>query len=228
MGKTIIITGASRGIGLATAKRFISEGWQVIGTYCNNSIPLKADNFRALKLDLSSSGNIGIIAQNIKENSAKIDVLVNNAGVVLDHDETALDLEKTRKTFEIDVFALMNLTEKLLPQMAEGAHIINIGSGFGSFASPINDRSHSAYRVAKAAVHMYSRTLAFRLKERGIIVSTLDPGWVKTDMGFLGVKETDEEQPDREPMDAAQDILQLVKLHPESGCFWRFGKTREW
>lgn len=228
MQKTIIITGASRGIGLATAKRFMSEGWQVIGTYCNNPIPFKADNFRALKLDLSSPRNIDIIVQNIKENFAKIDVLVNNAGVVLDHDEAALDLEKTRKTFEVDVFALMDLTEKLLPQMAEGAHIINIGSGFGSFSSPINERSHSSYRIAKAAVHMYSRTLAFRLKEQGIIVSTLDPGWVKTDMGLLGVRKTDEEQPDREPMDAAQDILQLVKLHPESGCFWRFGETREW
>lgn len=73
---------------------------------------------------------------------------------------------------------------------------------------------------------MYTRTLAFRLKEKGIIVSSLDPGWVKTDMGNLGA--TENEKPDREPEEVADEIYDLVINVKESGYFWKLGKKREW
>ncbi len=66
----------------------------------------------------------------------------------------------------------------------------------------------------------------FRLKEKGIIVSSIDPGWVKTDMGNLGA--TEDEKPNREPEEVADDVYHLVTSVKESGQFWKFGKKREW
>lgn len=223
-----MITGASRGIGLATVKKFLNSRWHVIGTYNNNLIEFNAENLTILRLDLSSPESIKSASDKIKKITESIDVLVNNAGVVLDYDDRDLDIDKARKTFEIDVFGLIDFTERMLPLYKKGSHIINIGSEFGAFSSPINSTSHSSYRIAKAAVHMYTRVLTHRLQDREIVVSALDPGWVKTDMGRLGVKNTDEEQPNREPEDAAEDIYQLAVSNPESGYLWRCGKKREW
>ena len=73
---------------------------------------------------------------------------------------------------------------------------------------------------------MWTRTLAFHLKEREVVVSSLDPGWVQTDMGNDSGKEF--EKPDRNPEEVADDILKLVTTVTESGYFWRYGKKREW
>jgi NAD(P)-dependent dehydrogenase (short-subunit alcohol dehydrogenase family) len=83
--------------------------------------------------------------------------------------------------------------------------------------------------MSKAALNMYTKTLAFRLREEGIIVSSLDPGWVKTDMGYQA--STPEEQPNREPQDAAEDIYKIVTevtQITDSGFFWKDGKKRDW
>ena len=195
--KTIIITGASRGIGLATAKKFLAEGWQVIGTYLKNKIPLNAPNLISLQMDQSFSESIGGLVKKIKEMDLKIDVLVNNAAVLLDDQEEDVDMEKLRKTLEINLFGVTDLTEQLWPLVNQGGQIINIDSSMGSLQLPVDDKSASAYRISKAALNMYTKTLALRTKENGLIVSSLDPGWVKTDMGNKGATET--RGPDRQP-----------------------------
>ena len=80
--------------------------------------------------------------------------------------------------------------------------------------------------MAKASLNMYTRFLAFRLKERNITVSSLDPGWVRTDMGFAGAGEG--AKPDREPSEPAAEIFQLVTSKVETGQFWHKGHKREW
>ena len=151
---------------------------------------------------------------------------MNNAGIILDGHDVGADLQKIRSTFEIDLFSVIDLTEKLIPLMHPGSHIINIDSQYGSFSPPIDDETSTGYRLAKAALNMYTRTLAFRLSDKGIIVSSLDPGWVKTDMGNDVATET--EKPDREPAEAAADIYYLATSKVDSGSFWRFGKKCEW
>ena len=141
------------------------------------------------------------------------------------HDKGA-DIEKIRKTFEVDLFGVIDVTERLVPLMTAGGHIVNVDSAYGAFSFPIDDESSSGYRMAKAALNMYTRTLAFRLRDSGIVVSSYDPGWVKTDMGNAGATET--EGPDREPNEAAEDIFRLVSEGTESGYFWSFGEKREW
>ena len=224
--KTIVITGASRGIGLATATRFLEEGWQVVGTYNKTRIPIENANCIGVQLDQGDTPSIKRAVEEIKQKAYQIDVLINNAGITLDWVEPQIDLEKIRKTFEVNLFGVIDLTEQLLPKMLASSHIINIDSSYGAFSLPIDDESSTGYRLSKAALNMYTRTLAFRLKEKGIIVSSLDPGWVKTDMGNLGL--SDKERPDREPEEVANDIYQLVTTVQESGQFWRLGKKTDW
>lgn len=224
--KTIVITGASRGIGLTTAKKFLAEGWHVVGTYNKTLIPINNPNLFTVNLDQGDEESILKASIEIKKIAPSIDVLLNNAGITLDWVDPRIDLEKIRKTFDVNVFGLIDLTEKLLPDMSVESHIINVDSNYGSFSLPIDDDSSTGYRLSKAALNMYTRTLAFRLKEKRIIVSSLDPGWVKTDMGNL--RTTDEDKPNREPEQVADDVYKLVSTVKESGCFWRFGEKREW
>lgn len=224
--KTVVITGVNRGIGLATAKKFLAEGWRVIGTSRQNKTPIKTPDFVSLKLDLSVPKSIVETAEKIKKDIQNIDVLVNNAGIITDALDKTADVEKLRKTFETNVFGLIDFTEKLLPKINSGGHIINISSIYGAFSPPIDDETSTGYRMSKAALNMYTRTLAFRLKPKNIIVSSLHPGWVKTDMGWEVASEGD--QPNVEPDKAAEDIYSLAVSNVESGHFWQFGKNREW
>ncbi len=224
--KTAVITGASRGIGLATAKVFLANGWKVVGTYNNTAIPLTSEQLISIKLDLSSPKDIERAAQDIKRVCPSVDVLVNNAGIIKDNHDSTIDLNKIRQTFEVNLFGTIDLTNHLLPLMDRGAHIINIDSVYGSFSFLIDDQTSAGYRMSKAALNMYTRVLALHLEEKGIIVSSLDPGWVKTDMGMAVATETD--KPDREPEQAAEDIYRLATSNSASGNFWKFGKKREW
>lgn len=224
--KVAVITGASRGIGLATAKKFLAEGWRVVGAYQNTPIPVRSENLAAVRFDQGSPESIRSAAEEIKKIAPQIDALVNNAAIILDTHDTVIDLEKVRKTIEVDLLGVIDLTERLLFHMSAGSHIINVDSSYGAFSSPIDDQTSAGYRIAKAALNMYTRTLAFRMKDAGVIVSSLDPGWVNTDMGRAGATKT--EKPDREPEEPASEIYQLVEGVTESGYFWQFGKKREW
>jgi len=225
--KTVVITGASRGIGLATAKRFLAEGWRVIGTYLNTLIPLQDKNLIAIQYDQGNSESIAKLANQIKETSFRIDALINNAGILLDADDKTADPAKVKNTLEVNVVGIIDLTEQLLSLLQEGGHIVNLNSGYGSISAPIlDDETSAGYRISKAALNMYTRHLAFRLEPRGVIVSSLAPGWVKTDLGYSVATET--EKPDRTPEQAADDIFQLVATVKETGQFWRLGKKTEW
>jgi NAD(P)-dependent dehydrogenase (short-subunit alcohol dehydrogenase family) len=224
--KTIVITGASRGIGLATAKKFLDEGWRVIGTHLHTPLSIVHPHFTSLRFDQSSPENIIGFISEIKNIVPHIDVLVNNAAVLLDADNEGVDMDSTRRAFETDLFGVIDVTERLLPFMSAGGHIINISSQYGSFSFPVDDATSMSYRMAKAALNMYTRTLSFRVVQKKIIVSSLDPGWVETDMG-LSVADS-LSRPDRKPKEPAEDIYRLVLDVTESGHFWRFGKKREW
>jgi NAD(P)-dependent dehydrogenase (short-subunit alcohol dehydrogenase family) len=224
--KTVIITGASRGIGLATAKKFLAEGWRVIGAYYNTVISIEDEQLIKLPLDLNSAESIANFATQVNLIAPQVDVLVNNAGIMIEAGVENADLNLIRKTFEVDLFAVIDLTERVVPMIIEGGQIINIDSQIGAFSYGIEDTEATGYRMAKAALNMYTRILAFRLKDKGIVVSSMDPGWVKTDMGYSAA--TGVEQPNREPEEAAIDIYNLATSKADSGFFWRFGQKREW
>ena len=225
--KTVIITGAGKGIGLATVKKFLEENWCVIGTYRETSIPIEHASLVKIKLDLGSPESIAAAVEEIKKSGATIDVLINNGGILLDNHDSGIDLQKVRKTFYVDLFGTIDFTECMMPLLSSTAHVINIASSYGSFSIPIDDESSSAYRMAKAALNMYTRILAFRTSDTGIIVSSLHPGWVNTDMGNSVASDT--EKPHKTPEAAAQDIFELATRDDiETGHFWYEGKPFGW
>ena len=218
--KTVFITGVSRGIGLATAKKFLAEGWSVIGTSTSGEAPIDSDNVKILKLDLSISESVKSTVKDVKTLVNNIDVLINNAGALLDGDDEVLDVAKLKKTLNVNLVGTVDLTEQLLAVIRNGGHVINIGSMSAVFSGSLSDFDAPAYRISKAAINMYTKTLAERLKSYGVTVSSIDPGWVRTDMGGDGAT--------RKTEDAARDIYSLATSKVETGHFWLEGKIRNW
>jgi NAD(P)-dependent dehydrogenase (short-subunit alcohol dehydrogenase family) len=224
--KIAVLTGSSRGIGLATAKLLLGKGWRVIGTYNQHPVPIESEHLTALKLDLASPENIAEVVGKIKQQTNAVDALINNAATLEDALDQKVVMAKVRTTLEVNLLGIIGLTQQLLPLLGGGSHVININSTYGSFSFPIEEVDAVGYRLSKAALNMYTRILAFDLKDKGVIVSALDPGWVKTDMGYQAANET--EGPDREPEEPAKEIVDVLENVKESGQFWRFGKKREW
>ena len=230
--KTILITGVGRGIGKALAERFLAEGHFVIGTAQTETVDYAHPNLQIVSLDLTSADSIAACVAKIissDENATRsIDIMINNAGVLLDNEDMNLDIDKLRKTLEVNLFGTAAFTEKALPSLSKDAHIVNISSQAGSLQDiEVFEHSHApfrypAYKISKAALNMYTRTLALRLRHEGmnIIVSAVHPGWVSTDMGGTEAPRT--------PAEAAQHIYELAVSRPETGQFWFDGKKYPW
>ncbi|MBX4210873.1 SDR family NAD(P)-dependent oxidoreductase [Candidatus Parcubacteria bacterium] len=219
--KTVVITGASRGIGYATARKFLAEGWFVIGTSTTGNISITNENFLAIKADYLKSKTIKEAVTTIIKLGKNIDILVNNAAIGDDEIGDPLKIDLLRKTLEVNVVGTADFTNQLLPMLNSPSHIINISSMASSLTDPIENTWHiPAYKISKAALNMYTRTMGMQLKNKNIKVSSLDPAWVKTDMGG----------PDApgEPEDAAGDIYNLAISNVETGQFWLKGKKRNW
>lgn len=215
-----IITGSSRGIGLATAELFCNQsGIKVIGSSTTGKSPLDDTNFKCLKLDLADSNSIAEFVENLE--NIKLDFIINNAGILLEKwDVSAINMKQLRQTFDTNVFGTVELTERLLPRLNAKAHIIHITSDWGSFSELNFDEFQPHYKMSKAALNMYTKLLAKRLENQNITVSSLDPGWTMTDMGGKVAP--------RLPNEVAVDILNVLNADVESGKFWHRGKHRKW
>ena len=213
MQKTIFITGISRGIGKALAEKFIKEGYKVIGTSTSGKSDLKDKSLTMLKLDLSSPKSIEECVKEFKKLNKKIDILVNNAGIWSgeEKDPQLLDLNHLRKVLEVNLFGTIDLTERLLTSIYDTGKIMNISSRAGSL-NKIYHADYPDYSISKTALNMYTRTLAIRMKSRGIIVASLHPGWVKTDMGGSNA--------DIHPEESAEGLYQRIITLKETGEFW--------
>lgn len=215
-----IITGSSRGIGLATAQLLLQDdNTAVIGTSTSGQSGIKAQHFKCLPLDLAEGNSIHNFVKHIGDR--KIDFLINNAAILVeDGHRSEINMQQLRKTFEVNLFGTIALTEALLPKFNTNAHIINITSNWGAFSDPHFDEYQPHYKLSKAALNMYTRLLAKRLEEKNITVSSLDPGWVQSDMGG--------DNAHRQPKTAATEILQLLGAKVETGQFWHKGNKRKW
>ncbi|MEN9605044.1 MAG: oxidoreductase [Candidatus Parcubacteria bacterium] len=220
--KTVLITGIDKGIGAALCHKFLNEGWRVFGTVYRHK-PSHHDNLTIFHLDLSTSLSIKDCTQSVSKAGQKIDVLINNAAVLLDNEETRVVSEKLRQTLDINVIGTIDFTEHLVPLMNAGGHIINISSTAGSLDKAGRADSHKpyhypAYKISKAALNMYTRTLALQLKD--ITVSSVHPGWVKTDMGGTEADITAEE--------AADGIYTIATSPRPTGEFWFQDENIPW
>lgn len=232
--KTVLITGANRGIGLGLAKGFREAGDYVLATarrpyQAKDLIELRTaqeadDHLRIHALDLGDPASIDSLATELTAFPGKLDLLINNAGIYPDKDiERLADLnpDLIEQALRVNLLGTVRLTRALLPLLEKSreAKIINMSSGASSISTKENSR-HYAYGLSKAALNFFTRGLAAELKPQGIPVVAISPGWVRTEMGGEDADLTVEES-------TAAMLATLANLGMEqSGLFLdRHGRT---
>ena len=182
MSNTILITGASSGIGKKTAVHFSNKGWNVIATMRSpekESDLNQLDNVFITRLDVTDSESIQSAIKKGIEKFGKIDVLLNNAGYGAYGPLEAFPMENIQRQFNTNVIGLLETTKAILPHMRKNRSgmIVNISSIGGKMTFPLG----SLYHGTKFAVEGISEALHFELKPLGIKVKIVEPGMIKTD-----------------------------------------------
>jgi len=183
--RTVLITGANRGIGLELARQYSAAGWQVIGTARQ---PEAADELRqlaaqVLQLDVTDPSSVDRLSQDLA--GRPIDMLINNAGIQpLMWKLAEIDFEAFEHALAVNTVGPVRVTRALMPQLRSGQlrRIVNITTNLSSITDN-TDGGFYGYRESKAALNMFTRSLAAELGPEGFICIALHPGWVKTDLG---------------------------------------------
>lgn len=182
MNKTILITGASSGIGKTTAKYFQSRGWNVVATMRqpNAETELNSlDRVLVTRLDVQNTGSISSAIDASIDRFGHIDVLLNNAGYGAYGPLEATSMETISRQFQVNVIGLLETTKSVLPHFRKqrSGTIINISSIGGKMTFPLG----TLYHGSKFAVEGLSEALHFELEQFGVRVKLIEPGAIKTD-----------------------------------------------
>ena len=241
--KIALISGANKGIGFETARQLGKLGYTVLlgsrdalkGEVAARQLRHEKLDVRVIKLDVNRQSDIDAAVKCIERDFGKLDVLVNNAGVMLEKGWTKnttseTKIENLRATFEANVFAVVSLTTALLPllQKAEAARIVNVSSILGSVSlqampgSPTYSTKLFAYNASKAALNMFTIHLAHELRNTKIKVNSAHPGWVKTDLGGSSAPMT--------AVEGAKTEVLLATLPEDgpTGGFFHAGEAIAW
>lgn len=176
--KVALVTGASSGIGQATAELLAKAGYQVYGT-SRRGAEASGGAFEMLSLDVTSDASVDAVVARLVQLEGRIDLLVNNAGFgVAPAGAEESSMEQVRAIFDTNFFGLIRMTRAVLPHMRRqgSGRIINIGSVLGFLPMPYG----ALYAATKHAVEGYSESLDHELRTRGIRVSVIEPAYTKT------------------------------------------------
>jgi short-subunit dehydrogenase len=178
MGKVILVTGASSGIGLACATALQAAGHTVYGSSRDLS-RMKSVSFKPIELDVTSDASVKAAVAKIIKAEGKIDVLVNNAGNGVTGPAYAMPVESAKKQFEVNFFGVIRVSSEVLPKMIEAGKgtVVNVSSLAGLFGLPYQ----GLYSASKYAIEGYSQSLRMELRNTGVKVVVLNPGDFKTD-----------------------------------------------
>jgi len=185
--KTVLITGANRGIGLSLAKHYLTQGWRVHATYRSEKssqplLDLEGDNLICHPLDVTDYQGLSEFANALPA----IDLLINNAGYYgpKGYGFGNTDVNEWRKVFEINTIAPLKLVEALFPNLQKGnlKKIACLSSKVGSMTENTSGGGY-IYRSSKAALNSVVKSLSNDLTAEGFTVLALHPGWVQTEMG---------------------------------------------
>ncbi|MEM9985965.1 MAG: oxidoreductase [Bacteroidota bacterium] len=183
MSKVILVTGASSGIGKATAQQLIKEGHTVYvaARRVEKMEDLKAQGARPLKMDITLEEDIESVASTILNAHGSLDVLVNNAGYAIYGAMEDTSIDDARRQFEVNLFGLARLTQMFLPTMREkkSGTIINMSSMGGKIYTPLG----AWYHATKHALEGWSDCLRLELNPFGIDVVIIEPGAIVTEFG---------------------------------------------
>jgi NAD(P)-dependent dehydrogenase (short-subunit alcohol dehydrogenase family) len=231
--RVALVTGANRGLGFETARQLLAKGLLVILAgrdaaaleRARRSLP-EPDQHRArtVQIDVTSAESITAAQRVVSEEIGSVDVLVNNAAVLLGENEDVLSIPagEYRRTFETNLFGVIEVCRTFVPDMARARYgrIVNVSSGAGQLATM--SAYAPAYSISKAAVNAFTRILAHTYRADGVLVNAVDPGWVRTDMGGPSAPLS--------PQEGADTIVWLATL-PDggpTGGFFRDRRAIEW
>lgn len=229
--KFIVVTGVSRGLGLGLMEKLSTQSdAQVIGSVrsLKKTPHLEAPNIQFLECEISSEKSRNAFIKEVLKIFPRVDVLVNNAGVFLDDqdkaDETALNgkLQTIRDSFEINTLAPFHFIQSLLPGMIERnfGRIVNVSSGMGQLSDM--GGGYPSYRISKTALNSVTKFFASEVKGKNILINSICPGWVRTDMGGTNAERSIEQ--------GIAGIYWAMNLKEGdvSGSFQRDGRSLSW
>jgi NAD(P)-dependent dehydrogenase (short-subunit alcohol dehydrogenase family) len=208
---TVCITGANRGIGAELARQYSDRGDHVVAACRASSDRLRQLGVEVVDgVDVTDDGEVTRLVQAL--DGRTVDVLVNNAGVLSDESLDDLDFDRMRRQFEVNTLGPLRVTAALRGNLGRGSKVAIITSRMGSIDDNTSGGRYG-YRMSKAAVNMAGRSLAHDLKDAGVAVVILHPGFVRTDMtGRQGLVDA--------PESAAGLIARIEELSLEtSGSF---------
>ncbi|HLH53374.1 MAG TPA: SDR family NAD(P)-dependent oxidoreductase [Verrucomicrobiae bacterium] len=222
--KTVLITGAYRGLGFEVARQLSERGWQVIlsarkkdqGSAAAGRLKQAA----FVELDITSNASVARAAKEV----AALDVLINNAAIISDGDEDLLTVppELVLRTIETNALGALRVSQAFVPHLVRSSagRIVNVSSGAGQL-SDMGSWS-PAYATSKATLNAITCLLATALKGKGVAVNSVCPGWCRTEMGGLAAPRSVEE--------GAAGIAWLAADAPQdkTGLFWRDQQVIPW
>lgn len=230
----VLVTGASRGLGLEFARQWVEAGRRVFGLARDpaGSPELQAlaeahpDALTAVVCDVADGDSVAAARDRVAEDVDALDVVVNNAGVAGRGDGIEdLDLDSVRRVFEINTLGPLRVTRTFLPLLRAGrkpARLIHMTSLMGSIEDNRSGGS-TPYRISKCALNMASRNLAHDLADEEIVSVVLHPGWVRTDMGGTGAP-----LPVTDAVAALIRTIEALGMERSGGFYDREGQPLPW
>jgi NAD(P)-dependent dehydrogenase (short-subunit alcohol dehydrogenase family) len=230
--RVALVTGANRGLGLETCRALLRLGLRVVMTgrdeeaiqRARSGIGDTSPNLFAVQMDVTDAGSIHSAHRTILSRMGAVDVLVNNAAILLHEDNSVLSIppDGFKQTFDTNLFGVIEVCRAFVPSMAgrQYGRVVNVSSGAGQLAGM--STYAPAYSMSKAALNAFTRILAATYRARGVLANVVDPGWVRTDMGGPSA-----------PRSVAQGVDTTVWLatlpdNGASGEFFRDRKKIEW
>ena len=230
-----VVTGAYRGLGYATSRQLAKQGYQVVltarkeaeGHAATEALRREDLDVNFHLLDVTSEASVQELTDFIRDTYGRLDVLVNNAGIFpdlapWDGGSTIFDadMETIRTGFETNTLGPLRLCQSLIPLMEHQGRVVNVSSGMGQL-SEMNGCC-PGYRLSKTALNAVTRIFADELKDSGIKINSVCPGWVHTDMGGEEAPLSIEE--------GARGIVWAATLPEDgpSGGFFRHGEPIAW
>lgn len=231
--KIAVVTGANKGLGLETVGQLVQKGYKVFlssrdarrGEEAARAFSAEGFEVIPLVLDVSNDASVEKAAAEVEKVTGKVHALVNCAGVFLDTDTASFlnaDLETIRATLETNTYGPMRTMRAFLPLLLKSGEgrIVNVSSGMGQL-SDMNGGS-VGYRLSKTSLNALTRIVSDEFRSKGLLVNSVCPGWVRTDMGGTNAE--------RDVKEGASGIVWAATLPHggPSGGFFRDGKPIVW
>ena len=227
-----LVTGGNRGIGLEVSRQLAGLGIKVIlgsrdaarGVAAAGELAAAGLPVEARQLDVSSAKSISECMSWVRRDVGRLDILVNNAGIMIEEGDAdpLEELEMIRETMQTNVYGPFLLTRLAIPIMKSRRYgrIVNLSSSMGSLTEM--GAGYIAYRLSKGGINVVTRVIAAETEGMGILVNSVDPGWVRTAMGGQGATRSVEK--------GAETVVWLATLpdNGPTGSFFRDRKPIAW